>query len=81
MDIAKTIEHLQQEKQKLEQAIAALEELRRTSGCLQDPARPHSGRGRKGMGQYERQEVSRRMKNYWASRRGGVVQRGTDSTH
>jgi hypothetical protein len=40
MDIAKTIEHLQQEKQKLEQAIAALEELRRTSGCLQDPARP-----------------------------------------
>ena len=69
MDISKVIEHLYQEKKKLDQAIAVLEELRRTGGQLSDQPRSHRGRGRKSMDQDEREEVSRRMKKYWASRR------------
>ena len=75
MDISKVIEHLYQEKKKLDQAIAVLEELRRTGGQLSDQPRSHRGRGRKSMDQDEREEVSRRMKKYWAGRRKQVEEK------
>jgi len=69
MDLYKAIQDLYAEKEKLERVIASLEELQRTAGSL--PALPSSGkrRGRKSMSAKERQEVSERMKRYWASRR------------
>ena len=70
MNISKAIEYPYQEKKKLEHAIASLEELRRTGGELPGQPRPHISRGRKSMDQDEREEVSRRMKKYWATRRG-----------
>ena len=71
MDLNKAIQDLHAEKEKLERVIAALEELQRTADVL--PELPESGsrRGRKSMSARERQEVSERMKKYWASRRKG----------
>jgi hypothetical protein len=80
MDISKAIEYLYEEKKRLERAIASLEELRRTGGQLPDEPRPPGRRGRKSMDLAEREEVSRRMKKYWASRRGDGVETETHST-
>jgi hypothetical protein len=69
MDLYKAIRELYAEKEKLERVIASLEELQRTAGSpgpLLDGAKR---RGRKSMNTKERQEVSERMKRYWASRR------------
>lgn len=70
MDLYKAIQDLYAEKEKLERVIASLEELQRAAGGGIPPA-PGSGkrRGRKSMGPDERQEVSDRMKRYWARRR------------
>jgi hypothetical protein len=70
MDLNKLIQDLNAEKEKLERVIASLEELQRSAGLGIPPA-PDSGsrRGRKSMGPEERQEVSKRMKKYWGSRR------------
>jgi len=70
MDLTKTIQDLYAEKEKLERVIASLEDLQRTAQA--SPAAPDRSkrRGRKSMGAEERQEVSERMKKYWASRRG-----------
>ena len=69
MDLYKAIQELYAEKEKLERVIASLEELQRTATAL--PALPKGlkRRGRKSMSAKERQEVSERMKSYWASRR------------
>lgn len=69
MDLYKAIQDLYAEKEKLERVIASLEELQRTAGSL--PLSPSGGkrRGRKSMSAKERQEVSERMKRYWAGRR------------
>jgi hypothetical protein len=70
MDLYKAIQELYAEKEKLERVIASLEELQRAAGSL--PVPPRGGgrrRGRKSMGAKERQEVSERMKRYWANRR------------
>jgi hypothetical protein len=69
MDLHKTIQDLYAEKEKLERVIASLEELQRASDA--NPMIPGGGkrRGRKSMGAQERQDVSERMKKYWASRR------------
>jgi len=69
MDLYKTIQDLYAEKEKLERVISSLEELQAAAGNL--PTLPKSGkrRGRKSMGAKERQEVSERMKKYWANRR------------
>lgn len=68
MDLYKAIQDLYAEKEKLERVIASLEELQRTAGSL--PVAPSGKRrGRKSMNAKERQEVSERMKRYWASRR------------
>jgi len=67
MDFQKTIQELRQEKEKLDRVIASLEALQSSSGNTTAPRR--SGRGRKFMGATERQEVSERMRRYWAARR------------
>jgi hypothetical protein len=64
MDLNKAIRDLHEELEKLNQLIEALEEFKST-GTLPAPPR----RGRKSMGEKERQLVSERMKKYWASRR------------
>jgi len=70
MDLYKAIQDLYAEKEKLERVIASLEDLQRAAGGGVPPS-PGSGkrRGRKSMGSDERQEVSERMKKYWAGRR------------
>ena len=70
MDLYKAIQELYAEKEKLERVIASLEELQRTAGAAPLPtAKPARRRGRKSMNSEERQEVSERMRKYWAQRR------------
>jgi hypothetical protein len=69
MDLYKAIQDLYAEKEKLERVIASLEELQRTAGSLPALPKPVKRRGRKSMNSSERQEVSERMRKYWASRR------------
>ena len=61
--LAKVIEELRHEKEMVQQAIASLEKLQKTSSVLQKKRR-----GRKSMSPQERREVSARMRKYWASR-------------
>ena len=77
MDLRTTIRELYEEKQRIEDAIASLEEL---LGDTRHPEAvtlgdsPRKGRqGRKNMSPEERREVSSRMKRYWAKRRAGVA--------
>jgi len=72
MDLHKTIQDLYAEKEKLERVIASLEELQRAADANSHVMGRSKRRGRKSMGSEERQEVSERMKKYWAGRRGGV---------
>ncbi len=69
MDLYKAIRDLYAEKERLERVIMSLEELQRSSAAA--PELPPTGkrRGRKSMSADERQEVSERMKKYWAKRR------------
>lgn len=68
MDLYKAIQDLYSEKEKLERVIASLEELQRNADLPAVLPRAQR-RGRKSMNAKERQEVSERMKKYWASRR------------
>ena len=85
MDLRTTIRELYEEKQRIEEAIASLEELLGAKGRLAANAPAESPRkerrGRKNMSPEERCEVSTRMKRYWAKRRAGVArasgERGT----
>jgi len=69
MDLYKAIQDLYAEKEKLERVIASLEELQRTAGNLPNLPKSAKRRGRKSMNPAERQEVSERMRKYWAGRR------------
>jgi hypothetical protein len=69
MDLQKTIQDLYAEKEKLEHVIASLEELQRAADANAPVMSRSKRRGRKSMGSQERQEVSERMKKYWANRR------------
>jgi len=70
MDLFKAIQELYEEKQRLDEVIANLEDLSqgRALGrpALEKPARK---RGRKSMSDEERAEVSERMKEFWAQKR------------
>jgi hypothetical protein len=69
MDLSKTIAELHEEKEKLERVIASLEELASAmADRRQHPLRTNRA-GRKFMGAEEREQVSARMKQYWAQRR------------
>ena len=70
MDLYKAIQELYAEKEKLERVIASLEELQLSAGGgIPQAGKPGKRRGRKSMSPEERQEVSERMKKYWAGRR------------
>lgn len=69
MDLYKAIQDLYAEKEKLERVIASLEELQRAGGAAPVTPKGIKRRGRKSMNARERQEVSERMKKYWAARR------------
>jgi len=70
MDLYKAIQDLYAEKEKLERVIASLEDLQRAAGGGIPPVqRNGKRRGRKSMSADERQDVSARMKKYWANRR------------
>jgi hypothetical protein len=69
MDLGKAIQELRREKERLERVIASLEELQRSAGAVPALTERVQRRGRKFMGPQERQEVSQRMKKYWAARR------------
>jgi len=69
MDLFEAIQKLYAERESLIRAIAALEALQGASGGTAGVGR--SKRGRKSMNSEERQEVSLRMKKYWANRRTG----------
>ena len=68
MDLFDAIQKLYTEKESLVRAISALEALQHDSQISQAVVR-RSRRGRKSMAPEERQEVSERMRKYWASRR------------
>lgn len=77
MDLYKAINELLEEKHRLDEVIARMEmllvaradaKLAATSGLPLDLPAARK-RGRKGMSEQERQEVSKRMKEYWAKRR------------
>jgi hypothetical protein len=65
MDVDKLIAELNAEVAKIKGTIACLEQLRGSSSAPTNGSR----RGRKSMGAQERQQVSARMKKYWANRR------------
>jgi hypothetical protein len=72
MDVAKILQELKAEKQKLDQAIAVMEAVVGDKGT-QAPTAPSKRGGRKHMSELECKEVSRRMKRYWDSRRNQAV--------
>ena len=59
--------------------IASLEELQRAADANSHVMGRSKRRGRKSMGSEERQEVSERMKKYWAGRRSSKQQPIADS--
>ena len=67
MDLLEALQKLYAEKESLMRAITALEALQSADGAT--PRRVRSRRGRKSMDPQERQEVSMRMKRYWANRK------------
>ena len=69
MDIDKAIQELRSQRTRLERVIASLEELQRSAAVVPPLAPPVKCRGRKFMDPQERQEVSQRMRKYWAARR------------
>lgn len=65
MDVYKALKELHEEKIRLDSAIHALEARMKTVSSKTSQTR----RGRRSMSSDEREEVSRRMSRYWASRR------------
>jgi hypothetical protein len=75
MDLFEAIQKLYAEKESLLRAISALEALQASEAITAEVTtvvENRSRRGRKSMNPEERQEVSQRMKKYWASRRMGT---------
>jgi len=69
MDLDKAIQELYAERKRLERVIASLEELQRSARAVPPLTESVNRRGRKFMDGRERQEVSERMRKYWAARR------------
>jgi hypothetical protein len=67
LDLHKVIQFLRLERQKVDDSIAELENLQ--NDVVNSGDENPKKRGRKSMGPKERQEVSDRLKRYWASRR------------
>jgi hypothetical protein len=69
MDLYEAIRKLYEEKNRLEQTIQELEKLLAADGTAPRTEASASRRGRRSMGCEERQQVSERMRKYWAGRR------------
>ncbi len=69
MDLNKIISELQDERKRLDQIVASLEQLQISKGAM--PAPVEAKRGRRSMDPADRLEVSKRMKRYWDKRRKG----------
>lgn len=69
MDLQETIRQLKIEKERIEQAIAVLEDLLDHPTGV--PVAPKQRRGRKSMSPEERRQVSDRMTLYWQKKRQG----------
>ena len=67
MDLNKIIRELRDERSKLDRILSSLEQL--TSSVNSVATVPGSRFGRRPMAPEAREEISRRMKRYWASRR------------
>ena len=67
MDLRGLIRKLREERDKLDAVIASLDELQTIADTRKIV--PKKRRGRKFMDEAGRQEVSERMKRYWAARR------------
>jgi len=68
MELGKVIRKLYEERIKLDKILASLEQLERSTARV-DKKAPKKRPGRKSMDAQARQEVSERMKKYWAGRR------------
>ena len=67
MDLNKIIRELRDERSKLDRILNSLEQL--TSSASSADVIPSARFGRRPMAPEAREEISRRMKRYWASRR------------
>ena len=70
MDLLKAIRDLYEEKHRLDAVIGSLELMLAAEARTPARSRAVRKRGRKNMSREEREEVSERMKKYWAARRG-----------
>ncbi len=70
MDVYKALSELYAEKKRLDVVISALENRVSVIG---KPDKVRGRRGRRSMSADEREEVSRRMSRYWASRRARTL--------
>jgi hypothetical protein len=76
MDLYRIIRELVHERDRLQRIIESLQEMKPAD---KPPARPdRKRRGRKSMDRAAREEVSERMKRYWAQRRGAPPASGKD---
>jgi hypothetical protein len=66
MDLHHVLRQLYAEKEKVEKAIASLEELQTNRSTM---AVTPKKRGRKSMSEEERRRASARMKRYWAEKK------------
>lgn len=69
MDVHEIIIELRTERKRLDEIIQTLERLTADETISDEPRR----RGRKSMDLQSRQEVSKRMKRYWAQRRKSMT--------
>jgi hypothetical protein len=68
MDVYRIIRELVLERDRLQRIIESLEEMRPNGGRAQERSEGKR-RGRKSMDHAAREEVSERMKRYWAQRK------------
>lgn len=82
MEIQNVIEYLNRQRAMIDETITCLERLAEGS-VVPAPTIPAKRRGRKFMDAEDRQKVSERMKDYWASRRNDRTQPGVqpERTH
>ncbi len=77
MDLAAILRQLYQQKEKLDLTISALQPIQHQgSSPPEDRQSAHRRRGRVFMSEKERQQVSERMKAYWANKRKETAKKG-----
>ena len=69
MELHKLILKLRAERAKLDEILASLEHLAKTTRMAEARKAVRKRRGRKSMDEAARKEVSERMKRYWGMRR------------